>query len=220
MPGWTERVDRIEAVVASADGIVTSETRIAIEDTLRRDPKNVRARFFVGLAEEQAGDKASALAEWTELLKDTYSDESWAADLKNRIGELSRNISVDGGSRPQEPKPVIVPGVGGITRGQGGSQAPREVERGPGPQDVQTGEAMLPADRSLMIRQMVDGLANRLEQSPRDADGWIKLIRSRMVLGESELAKQAFARGLKVFADNAPERDRIAAAAQRLGLDQ
>jgi cytochrome c-type biogenesis protein CcmH len=79
---------------------------------------------------------------------------------------------------------------------------------------------MLPADRSLMIREMVDGLANRLEQSPRDADGWIKLIQSRMVLGESELAKQALARGLKAFADNAPERDRIAAAAQRLGLDQ
>jgi cytochrome c-type biogenesis protein CcmH len=71
-----------------------------------------------------------------------------------------------------------------------------------------------------MIREMVDGLANRLEQSPRDADGWIKLIRSRMVLGESKLAKQALARGLNVFADDAGERDRIAAAAQELGLNQ
>jgi cytochrome c-type biogenesis protein CcmH len=67
---------------------------------------------------------------------------------------------------------------------------------------------------------MVEGLANRLERSPRDADGWIKLIRSRIVLGESELAKQALARGLNVFADDAGERDRIAAAAQQLGLNQ
>jgi len=40
------------------------------------------------------------------------------------------------------------------------------------------------------------------------------------VLGESKLAKQALARGLNVFADDAGERDRIAAAAQQLGLNQ
>jgi cytochrome c-type biogenesis protein CcmH len=34
-----------------------------------------------------------------------------------------------------------------------------------------------------MIQSMVDSLAHRLEQSPRDADGWIKLIRSRVALG-------------------------------------
>ena len=71
-----------------------------------------------------------------------------------------------------------------------------------------------------MIREMVDGLASRLEQSPRDADGWIKLIRPRFVLGESKVAKQALARGVSVFADKAGARDRIAAAAQQLGLNQ
>jgi cytochrome c-type biogenesis protein CcmH len=105
-------------------------------------------------------------------------------------------------------------------RAQGGSHTPREAENGPSPEDVQAAQAMPPADRSLMIREMVEGLANRLEQSPRDADGWIKLIRSRVVLGESKLAKQALARGLNVFADDAEARDRIAAAAQQLGLNQ
>jgi cytochrome c-type biogenesis protein CcmH len=214
------RGDRIEALVAAADGIVTSEAKTAIEDTLKLDPKNVQARFFLGLAEEQEGDKASALAEWTELLKDTNSDEPWAVDLKNRISELRRSMGVDGGSRPAEPKPVTAGGMRGIMRAQGGSPTPREVENGPSPEDVQAAQAMPPADRSLMIREMVDGLANRLEQSPRDADGWIKLIRSRVVLGESKLAKQALARGLNVFADDAGERDRIAAAAQQLGLNQ
>jgi cytochrome c-type biogenesis protein CcmH len=71
-----------------------------------------------------------------------------------------------------------------------------------------------------MIRNMVDGLASRLERSPRDADGWIRLIRSRTVLGEGDLAKQALARSLAVFADDAPQRDRIAAAAQELGVAQ
>ncbi len=214
------RADRIEALVESANGVVTSEAKAAIEDILKRDPKNTQARFFRGLAEEQQGDKASALAEWSELLKDTNSDESWATELQNRISELRRDIRINDGSLAEEQKPAITEGLRGIARARDGSQTPQSVDKGPTPEDVQAAEAMLPADRSLMIRNMVDGLANRLEQSPRDADGWIKLIRSRTVLGESELARQALARGLAAFADSASERDRIAAAAHQLGLDQ
>lgn len=213
------RGGRLEALVGAADGIVTSEAKIAIEDTLKLDPKNIRARFFMGLAKKQEGDGALALAEWTQLLKDADSDESWAPDLKDRISELKREMGVAGGAPADGPKPVIAGGSGGALRAQEGPQMPRAVEKGPRPADVQAAEAMAPADRSLMIRGMVDGLANRLEQSPRDAEGWIKLVRSRMVLGERELAKQALAGGLKAFADDAQERDRIAAAAQQLGLD-
>jgi hypothetical protein len=39
-----------------------------------------------------------------------------------------------------------------------------------------------------------------------------------MVLGETELAKQALTHGLEVFADDKQQRDRIAGAAQQLGL--
>src|SRR5262249_4314229 len=78
------RADRVEALVESANGVVTREAKAAIEDTLKLDPENAQARFFRGLAEEQEGNKASALAEWTELLNDTNSDESWAADLRSR----------------------------------------------------------------------------------------------------------------------------------------
>lgn len=220
-PNNTEfRGGRIEALVGAADGIVTSEAKTAIEETLKLDPKNIRARFFVGLAKKQEGAKALALAEWTELLKDANPDESWVSDLKNRISELEREMGVDGGAHADEPKPVIAGAPDGALRAQERSQTPRAAEKGPRPEDVQAAEAMTPAERSLMIRGMVDGLANRLEQLPRDAEGWIKLIRSRMVLGERELAKQALARGLKVFADDAQERDRIATAAQKLGLDQ
>ncbi len=69
-----------------------------------------------------------------------------------------------------------------------------------------------------MIRGMVDGLANRLDQSPRDADGWIKLIRSRVVLGEADQAKRSLQRALAVFPEDGPERTRIVESAQQLGL--
>ncbi len=42
--------------------------------------------------------------------------------------------------------------------------------------------AIPPSQQDQMVRAMVDGLAARLRQNPRDADGWIRLMRSRMVL--------------------------------------
>jgi cytochrome c-type biogenesis protein CcmH len=225
-PGNAEfRGGRIEALVGAADGIVTADAKAVIRDALKLDPKNVRARYFDGLAREQEGDKAAALAEWSELLKevgsDAHSDESWASDLRTRVSALKREMGLDGGTVPDVPRLAARTSSPERSTAQAALQPPGAVvEKGPSAQDVQAAEAMLPADRAAMIRGMVDGLASRLERSPRDADGWIRLIRSRIVLGESELARQALARGLAVFADDAPERDRIAAAAQQLGVGQ
>jgi cytochrome c-type biogenesis protein CcmH len=220
-PGNAElKGSRIDALVGAADGTVTAEAKAAISDALKLDPKDVRARYFDGLAREQEGDKAAALAEWTELLKEGGADESWASDLRTRVSALRRDMGLDGGVVADVPRLTVAsPRRSPVLAA---SQAPRAAvaERGPGSQDVQAAEAMLPADRTAMIHGMVDGLASRLERSPRDADGWIKLIRSRIVLGESDLARQALAHGLAAFADDAPERDRIAGAAQQLGVGQ
>jgi cytochrome c-type biogenesis protein CcmH len=169
------------------------------------------------LAKEQEGDSASALSEWVELLKDADSDEPWVSDLRDRVARLERDLGVAPATHPSGSKSVSASELVETLKAQEGM--PRAVDKGPSPEDAQRAEAMLPAERSNMIRGMVDGLVNRLEQSPRDADGWIKLIRSRVVLGEDELAKQALTRGLAVFADDPLERDRIAAAAQQLGLN-
>jgi cytochrome c-type biogenesis protein CcmH len=210
------RSARVEALVRSADGVVTSDAKSAIENTLKLDPKDARARFFEGLAKEQGGDRTSALAEWIDLQKDVNSDEPWVSDLKKRISELEAGT---GTSLPGVPRPATAGNeLLERLRASGGPQMSRPLEKGPTPEDVRAAEAMLPAERSAMIRGMVDGLANRLEQSPRDADGWIKLIRSRVVLGETELAKRALARGLEVFTDDKQQQDRIVTAAQQLGL--
>jgi cytochrome c-type biogenesis protein CcmH len=217
-PGEAEiRSARIEVLIKSADGIVTADARNAIEETLAVDPKDARARFFKGLAEEQNGDKTSARAEWTELLKDVNSDEPWVADLKDKISELDRGVGGDA-ARPEGSKPGAAGGLLEALRTSRAPQASRAIERGPREEDVRAAEAMPAGDRAAMIQGMVAGLADRLQRSPRDADGWIKLIRSRMVLGETELAKQALTHGLEVFADDKQQRDRIAGAAQQLGL--
>jgi cytochrome c-type biogenesis protein CcmH/NrfG len=83
---------------------------------------------------------------------------------------------------------------------------------------VTTPEAMPALERDAAIRSMVDGLANRLESSPRDVDGWIQLMRSRIVLGEHEVAATAFRRALEVFVGDQTASGKIMAAATELGL--
>ncbi len=78
--------------------------------------------------------------------------------------------------------------------------------------------AMSALDSADPIRGMVDRLAKRLESSPRDADGWIQLMRSRLVLGEQEVAQKALQKALEVFSDDPATKSRIASAAAELGL--
>ena len=49
-------------------------------------------------------------------------------------------------------------------------------------------------DRQAMIRSMVARLAERLAETPDDADGWIRLGRSYKVLGEAAKSRAAYAK--------------------------
>jgi len=65
---------------------------------------------------------------------------------------------------------------------------------------------------------MVNGLSDRLKNSPRDEQGWLRLIRSRVVLGEPQAAQEALARALAAFSDDAAAAARITNAARELGV--
>lgn len=63
-------------------------------------------------------------------------------------------------------------------------------------------QAMSPEDQAVMIQNMVDGLAARLEQDPRDLQGWLRLIQARIVLGDMEQATSDLQTARAVFADD------------------
>ena len=98
------------------------------------------------------------------------------------------------------------------TEGAGNGTGGASVEK------IAKPEAMPPLESEAAIRSMVDGLANRLESSPRDIEGWILLMRSRVVLGETEVAATTFRKALDVFKDDSAASGKITAAAVELGL--
>jgi cytochrome c-type biogenesis protein CcmH len=87
-----------------------------------------------------------------------------------------------------------------------------------GDEKIAKSEATPPRAHDAAVRSMVDGLANRLESSPRDVEGWTRLMRSRVVLGEREVAATAFRKALEVFKDDTAASGKITAAAIELGL--
>ena len=98
------------------------------------------------------------------------------------------------------------------------AEAAGKIGDGPSAEQVAQFQAMPAHEREAAIRAMVDGLAGRLESSPRDVEGWMRLMRSRVVLGEREVAATAARKALDVFKDDPAASDKITAAASELGL--
>jgi cytochrome c-type biogenesis protein CcmH len=89
---------------------------------------------------------------------------------------------------------------------------------GPTPEDVAAASKLPQADQAKMINSMVDGLANKLKANPDDPDGWAKLIRSRVVLGQKDLAKSDLNLARKQFASKPDTLKGVNALATELGL--
>ena len=213
------RSARGEALVREADGTVSVAAKTDFEEALKLDAKDARARFFIGLAKQQGGDKAAALSDWSTLLTEANPTEPWFADLRQRVAELQRELGDQGAALPSPAPKLSAEAMRDFLQSEKSKQPPAETNRGPSAEDIRNAESMAPKDRTAMIRGMVDGLANRLEQQPRDAEGWIKLIRSRVVLGDTELANKSLEQALTIFREDEPERTRIVDAARQLGLN-
>ena len=69
-----------------------------------------------------------------------------------------------------------------------------------------------------MIRGMVERLAARLQQDGSDVDGWIRLVRSYMVLGEREKAHAAITDARRALKDEPEKLRRLDDGAKSLGI--
>jgi cytochrome c-type biogenesis protein CcmH len=74
-------------------------------------------------------------------------------------------------------------------------------------------------DRETMIRGMVDRLATRLKQNGDDVDGWLRLVRAYMVLGDRDKAISAGADARQAVANNAERLRQLNEGLKNLGLD-
>lgn len=100
-----------------------------------------------------------------------------------------------------------------------GGTSPSDPAASPPAEDVKASGGQSEGEVNSMVRGMVDRLAARLESSPNDEEGWVRLMRSRMTLGEKGAAKAALTKALETFASDAAVKGRLTAAARELGVE-
>ena len=203
-----------EAQVKAANGVVTPAALATFEDVLAINPGDERARFFKGVAKEQKGDNQGAIDEWLALYKIAPADAEWTGDLRSRIEETAQKAGIDVRTKLAEARPAAA--ATAVAQAPAAPAHPGAV--GPSAADVENAKQLSEQDRQSMVSGMVDRLAGRLETSPKDPDGWIMLIRSRVAMKDAEKARAALEKAKTVFADEPETQQRIVQAAQAMGI--
>lgn len=178
-----------EALTYAANGVVTGEARAAFERALVLDAGEVRARYFMGIAAEQDGRPEEAARLWRALAADAEPDSPWLPLVQAAIARV-------------DP-----------------SAAPAASTPGPTDDDVAAAERLSPEERAKMVRGMVAGLAERLRQDGSDVDGWLRLVRAYMVLGEPDRARAAASDARRALTADADKLRRINELLKDLGLE-
>jgi cytochrome c-type biogenesis protein CcmH len=91
------RADYGEALTAAAGGIVTAQARAAFEQALVKQSDSPKARYYIGLAAEQDGDKAKAIALYQKLLDDGPPGAPWLQVVRQRLAGLGVSAPTAGG---------------------------------------------------------------------------------------------------------------------------
>ncbi|PZU09737.1 tetratricopeptide repeat protein [Sphingomonas sp.] len=184
---------------------VDEDAAHAFTRAIQIDPKDARARYFLAVRRDLAGDHKGAIDDWIAVLRDAPADAPYTQSIRDLVEQVSKREKIDIAGRiptAAPPRTVASDAIPGPTAGQ-----------------MQDAARMSPSEQDAMARGMVDRLASRLAQQPRDEEGWIRLMRARLVLGDKAAAKAAHAKAREALAGDTAAIGRIDAAARELGAD-
>jgi cytochrome c-type biogenesis protein CcmH len=204
-------------VMASEQDPMPKDAASAFERAITLDPKDPRARYFMAVRRDLAGDHNGAVGEWLALLNDTPKDAPWESDLIRTIEQVGRINKLD-----------VAPKIAAAVKGRKldaalpaaiANAAPRSVAAAPIPGPTRAdmaAAANLPSgQQQAMVQAMVDGLEAKLEKNPANVNGWIMLMRSRITLGETAKAKTALNKAIEL---NPSAKEKLKQEAQILGV--
>ncbi len=191
-----------EALVAIAKNIVTVEAKAEFEKAVELDSTEPRARYFLALWAGQNGKQSEALDALVTLANSGPTDAQWQGDVRREIVRLSGVLGTDVSERL--------------------TQAPSKSQSGNMPLldqgTIQAAQALPQGEQDTMVSGMVDRLAQRLAANPGDADGWVRLLRARMVLGQRDKAAADLKSARKGLGGDVAALGRVDAAARELAV--
>lgn len=205
-PGDTSyRSALVEATIQSGDGKISAQALADLRAIATKDPADPRTRFYLALYKDQQGDHKGAIADWIVLVKSAPPGAAWASEVRQVVEKVAQeeHIDISGKLPPQA--------------GQGTAMPPPGMP-GPSAEQMAAAQQMSEGDRNTMIRGMVDRLAGELKQNPKNADGWQRLMRARMVLGQKGEAEATYRDAKRTFSSEPAQLATIDETARSLGV--
>jgi cytochrome c-type biogenesis protein CcmH len=198
-----------EALVLAGKGDVGAEAKAAFVKANALDAKDPRARYFLAVAKDIAGDHNGAIDDWIALLSETPPGAPWEADVRRLVTEIGAKEKIEVAARLSAIRPSTP---------LGGAAVATAAIPGPSSQQMRAAAGMPKGQQDMMIQGMVDGLETKLKANPTNTNGWIMLMRSRMQLGETVKASTALTSARKALAANPQALTQINQAAAELGV--
>lgn len=177
-----------EVLTAAAAGMVTVEAQAAFQRAVELSPQDAKSRLFLALVLLQDGNASGARDAFAALAASLPGDSPWRSAALDAVREAETRMAASSGAA------------------------------GPSQAEVDAAAAMPDADRAAMIEAMVAGLDEKLRQNPADPAGWARLIRSHIVLGRPEAAKEALGRGIAALGPGSGEATALEDFAAGFGL--
>jgi len=181
------------------------EAQTLFRRALALEPGNPQALYYLATIKDVNGDHRGAIDDLIALLRTAPPGAPWEAQVRGAVTSIAQQNRIDISGRL--PPPRAAPP----------SSATAAIP-GPTPEQMEAARGIAPGQQDRMVLDMVERLAQRLRQNPRDADGWIRLMRSRMVLRDPAAAAEALRSGLAAFADDSATQTRLRNAGRELGV--
>jgi cytochrome c-type biogenesis protein CcmH len=178
-----------EALVFAANGVVTADAKASFERAIALDEGHVLARYYLGVAAEQEGDKAGAASSWRALLASAPAGAPWADFVQGAIDRVE------------------------------GRGAAKQASSGPSEEQLAAAADLGPEQRNAMVLGMVERLAERLRRDGSDVEAWVRLVRSYLVLGKPQNARAAAVDGRRALAGEPEKLRRFDDLLRGLGVE-
>jgi cytochrome c-type biogenesis protein CcmH len=184
-----------EALMFAGNGLMPKEGVQAAEAARRIDPTHTKAGYYEALSLAQNGNTAEALLGFEALLASAPPDAPYRASVAREIARLKAAAPKAAAPKAAAPK------------------APPMSD-----EQLAAAQSQSSDERQQMIRGMVDGLAEKLKGEPRNLEGWLRLIRARVVLKDTNAARTALAGARVALAGNAAALAQLEVLAKDLQL--
>lgn len=191
-------------VMASARDPMPAAAATDFERAVALDPKDPRARYFLAVKQDLSGDHQGAIDSWLALLADTPPGAAWEADLRRTIVQAAKINHI-----------AVAKQLAAVRQPAAQLPVPAPALAGPSAEDINRASALRPSEQRTMAEGMVARLEARLKTDPTNVDGWVMLIRSRMTLGQPDLARKAL---MSAVAANPGKANELREQAAALGV--